>query len=178
MDNLRCRGYSVLGTPSSFLATNLTHLCLPLPKRTAWLPYFDNVNAIIFLAPISCFDESLDEDPRINRLRDSFLLWQAICASELLQNTTLIVFLNKCDVLEKKLKAGIKVNKYIPSFADRPNETETVVKCEVLRSTCSSSRSSLLFHILDLSKKFQATLRDSSPTPRMCYIYPTSVVVC
>jgi hypothetical protein len=139
MDNLRRRWYSVLGTPCSLLVTNSTHLCLSLPKRTAWLPYFDNVNAIIFLAPISCFDESLAEDPRINRLRDSFLLWQSICASELLQNTTMIVFLNKCDILQKKLRAGIKVNKYIPSFADRPNEKETVVKCEILRSSCSDS---------------------------------------
>ena len=33
------------------LATELT------PILAAWAPYFDNMNAIIFLAPISCFDQ-------------------------------------------------------------------------------------------------------------------------
>ncbi|KIK81720.1 hypothetical protein PAXRUDRAFT_15081 [Paxillus rubicundulus Ve08.2h10] len=97
-------------------------------QRNAWLPYFDQVNAIIFLAPISCFDERLQEDPRVNRLEDSFILWKAICSSKLLSRTTLIIFLNKIDLLEKKIESGIMVNRYLPSYADRPNETTSVVK--------------------------------------------------
>jgi G-protein alpha subunit len=34
----------------------------------AWVPFFDDMNAIIFLAPISCFDQALAEDPSVNRL--------------------------------------------------------------------------------------------------------------
>ena len=34
----------------------------------AWAPYFDNMDAIIFLAPISAFDEVLVEDTSVNRL--------------------------------------------------------------------------------------------------------------
>ncbi|KAG5653739.1 hypothetical protein H0H81_010996 [Sphagnurus paluster] len=34
----------------------------------AWVPYFDDMDAIIFLAPISAFDQKLAEDPDINRL--------------------------------------------------------------------------------------------------------------
>ena len=30
-------------------------------KRHAWYPYFDDINAIIFLAPISAFDQVLAE---------------------------------------------------------------------------------------------------------------------
>jgi hypothetical protein len=98
-------------------------------ERNAWLPYFDQVNAVIFLAPISCFDERLQEDPRVNRLEDSFILWKAICSSKLLSRTTLIIFLNKIDLLQKKIESGIMVNRYLPSYADRPNETMSVVKC-------------------------------------------------
>jgi guanine nucleotide-binding protein alpha-1 subunit len=114
-------------------------------QRAAWLPYVENVNAIIFLAPISCFDERLAEvrfsfsrdslayshaqDPSINRLEDSFILWKAICSSKLLANTTMIVFLNKCDLLKRKLKNGVHVRRYLTSFADRPNDVHTVVKC-------------------------------------------------
>lgn len=34
----------------------------------AWVPFFDDMNAIIFLAPISCFDQVLMEDHSVNRL--------------------------------------------------------------------------------------------------------------
>ena len=33
-----------------------------------WVPFFDDVNAIIFLAPISSFDQTLVEDRSANRL--------------------------------------------------------------------------------------------------------------
>lgn len=61
------------------------------PQRHAWLPYFDDIQAIIFLAPISCFDERLAEDHRVNRLQDSLLIWKAICSSDLLKNVQMIL---------------------------------------------------------------------------------------
>jgi guanine nucleotide-binding protein alpha-1 subunit len=39
----------------------------------AWAPYFDDMDAIIFLAPLSCFDQVLTEDPTVNRLVCCFL---------------------------------------------------------------------------------------------------------
>ena len=64
---------------------------LLLPQRHAWHAYFDDVDAIIFLAPISCFDERLAEDARVNRLADSMRLWKAVCASRLLARVQLIL---------------------------------------------------------------------------------------
>ena len=87
------------------------------------------MNAIIFLAPISALNEKLAEDPRVNRLEDSFLLWRAVCASKLLARTQLVLFLHKCDLLERKLAAGIRVRAYVPSFGDRENNMGTVAKC-------------------------------------------------
>jgi hypothetical protein len=37
---------------------------------------------------------------------------------------------NKCDLLKRKLKRGIKVKTYLPSYGDRPNEVMPVVKCQ------------------------------------------------
>ncbi|KAI6134829.1 guanine nucleotide binding protein, alpha subunit [Pisolithus croceorrhizus] len=125
-------------------------------QRHAWLPYFEQVTAIIFLAPISCFDERLAEDPRVNRLEDSFILWKAICSSKLLKSTTLIMFLNKIDLLAKKIADGVMVRQFLPSYADRPNETRAVVKY--------------------LRAKFNDTARNYSPEPRACHIYATTVV--
>lgn len=90
-------------------------------QRHAWVPYFDDATAIIFLAPISAFDQYLEEDGRTNRLDDSLQLFTAICSNKLLKNSHLVLLLNKVDLLKKKLESGIKVRKYITSYGDRPN---------------------------------------------------------
>jgi hypothetical protein len=43
-----------------------------------------DVRAIIFLAPISVFDERLEGDSGTNRLEDSMKFWTSICNSKLL----------------------------------------------------------------------------------------------
>ncbi|KII91425.1 hypothetical protein PLICRDRAFT_507933 [Plicaturopsis crispa FD-325 SS-3] len=124
-------------------------------QRAAWLPFFENVNAVIFLAPISCFNERLAEDSRVNRLEDSFLLWKSVCSSKLLAKATMVIFLNKCDLLDRKLRQGVKINKYLPSYGDRENNMPTVVKY--------------------LRQKVKDMLKQHSPEPRACYAYATSV---
>ncbi|KIJ18490.1 hypothetical protein PAXINDRAFT_167097 [Paxillus involutus ATCC 200175] len=90
-------------------------------QRHAWVPYFDDATAIIFLAPISAFDQYLEEDARTNRLDDSLQLFTAICSNKLLKNSHLVLLLNKTDLLKKKLEAGLRVRKYITSYGDRSN---------------------------------------------------------
>ena len=88
------------------------------------------MDAIIFLAPISSFDERLREDRRVNRLEDTYTLWQTLCSLQMLTKTQIILFLNKCDLLEQKLRSGVQVRTHVPSFGDRSNDVETVKKCE------------------------------------------------
>ena len=49
------------------------------------------MNAIIFLAPIHCFDERLPEDNEVSRLEDSVMLWNSICKNKVLRNVRLIL---------------------------------------------------------------------------------------
>ncbi|KAB5592010.1 Guanine nucleotide-binding protein alpha subunit [Ceratobasidium theobromae] len=95
-------------------------------QRPNWAPYFEDATAIVFLAPISAYDQYLEEDPQMNRIHDSLQLWTQITTSPILKDVHLVLFLNKCDVLRAKLAAGIKVKKYITSFGDRPNEYNSV----------------------------------------------------
>ncbi len=88
-------------------------------QRAAWPPFFDDMNAIIFLAPISCFDEKLAEDRRVNRSEDSFRLGKSVCENKLRANTMLIRFLNKCDGLESTLTAGVHFPPSVPSFGEQ-----------------------------------------------------------
>lgn len=62
-----------------------------------------------------------------------------VCSSKLLSKATMILFLNKCDLLKRKLKSGVQIKTYLPSFGERSNDVGTVVKC-----TSSSIISSLL----------------------------------
>ncbi|KAL0569973.1 hypothetical protein V5O48_011991 [Marasmius crinis-equi] len=95
-------------------------------QRHAWVPYFDDATAIIFLAPISAFDQYLEEDPRTNRIDDSLQLFTTICSNKLLKKAHLVLMLNKTDLLRAKLKEGIKVQKYITSYGTRTNKYEDV----------------------------------------------------
>ena len=63
MVHLRRRRLALLGAP----APSPPPLCADAPQRAAWLPYFADVHAILFLAPISAFDERLLEDRRVKR---------------------------------------------------------------------------------------------------------------
>ena len=57
------------------------------------------------------------------------LLWKMICSNKLLATVDLVLFLNKCDILDRKLRAGIRLAKYVRSYQDRPNDAESVQKC-------------------------------------------------
>jgi len=121
------------------------------------VPYVeDNMDAIIFLAPISAFDQVLSEEPTINRLSDSIELWTAIVSNKLLQKTNIILFLNKVDILQAKLASGIRLSDYLPAYGRRPNDYD------------SASRY--------LRKKFHAILKQSSPAPRVFYCHLTNVI--
>ncbi|GLB39143.1 putative G protein alpha subunit [Lyophyllum shimeji] len=124
-------------------------------RTSTWAPFFDDVDAIIFLAPISGFDQVLAEDRSVNRLEDSVLLWKAVCSNKLLANVDLVLFLNKCDILDAKLKSGIKLARYVKSYGDRENDLDSVSKY--------------------LRGKFSAIHREYSPHPRKFYAFCTSV---
>ncbi|KAG8785017.1 hypothetical protein FRC12_018077 [Ceratobasidium sp. 428] len=142
-------------------------------QRHVWAPFFSDgewelqlgesevlnlevvVNAIIFLAPISAFDQTLAEDRRVNRVEDSIQLFKQVCGNKLLASVNIVLFLNKCDLLKKKLASGIKLNKYVTSYGSRPNDYEHVSKY--------------------FRGKFGAIQRDFSVAPREMYVHLTSV---
>ncbi|KAJ7054033.1 guanine nucleotide binding protein, alpha subunit [Mycena amicta] len=124
--------------------------------RAAWVSYFDDMDAIIFLAPISAFDQVLTEDPTVNRLADSYKLWTTIVSNKLLQKTNLILFLNKIDIMHAKLASGIRLSDFVDSYGRRPNDFD------------SASRY--------LKKQFQAILKQNSPAPRIFYCHLTNVI--
>ncbi|KAI0054938.1 G-alpha-domain-containing protein [Artomyces pyxidatus] len=125
-------------------------------QRQAWAPFFQDVTAIIFLAPISAFDQVLAEDSRVNRLEDSLLLWRTVVANKLLARVNIVLFLNKCDLLQAKLEAGVQLKNHLITYGDRPNDYDSVSKY--------------------LRNKFGVIHQQNSPTKeRELYMHFTSV---
>jgi hypothetical protein len=63
------------------------------------------------------------------------MLWQTICGSKLLAKANMIIFLNKVDLLTLKLRSGVKIRQYLPSYGDRSNDMGTMVRCELFFSS-------------------------------------------
>jgi guanine nucleotide-binding protein alpha-1 subunit len=101
---------------------------------------------------------------------DSVLLWKALCSNKLLANVDLVLLLNKCDILEAKLNAGVSLARYIRSYGDRENNFESVSKCMCGHLLC--------VNFLENCVGLSAIHREYSPSPRKFYAFCTSVTVC
>ncbi|KAF9573257.1 guanine nucleotide-binding protein subunit alpha, partial [Lunasporangiospora selenospora] len=84
-------------------------------------PYFDDVNAIIFMVAISAFDQQCEDDERLNRLQDCISLFNSIANHKLFETTSFILFLNKIDIFQQKLEAGSLVSAHFPEYQG-PND--------------------------------------------------------
>ncbi|KAJ8472568.1 hypothetical protein ONZ45_g16609 [Pleurotus djamor] len=91
------------------------------------------VTVAIYVASLSAFNETLAEDPSINRLTDSLLLWQTLCSNKLLASVDFVLLLNKVDLLKIKLEGDLSYGRpavrfvdFINSFKSRHNNAETV----------------------------------------------------
>ncbi|KAI8993765.1 G-protein alpha subunit [Trametes punicea] len=122
-------------------------------QRASWASYFEDVNAMIFLCPMSGFNQRLSEDRNVNRLYDSMELWQTVCRSRLLGRATFILLLNKADLLRANLKAGIRFSDYVKSYdQQQPNTVEAVssyLRKEMtkIHRACSPRKRQLHVHI-------------------------------
>jgi len=73
-------------------------------ERRKWIHCFDDVTAIIFCAALSEYDQKLYEDRNTNRMLEALKLFRDIANSRWFEDTPIILFLNKKDIFEEKIK--------------------------------------------------------------------------
>lgn len=73
-------------------------------ERKKWVHCFEDVTAIIFFVALSEYDLCLYEDDSTNRMHESLKLFDEICNSKWFEKVPIILFLNKKDLFEKKIK--------------------------------------------------------------------------
>ncbi len=74
-------------------------------ERKKWIHCFEGVTAVIFVAAISEYDQTVYEDNETNRMREALDLFDRICNSEYFKSTSMILFLNKKDLFDVKIKS-------------------------------------------------------------------------
>lgn len=89
-------------------------------QRQKWFQCFEDVTSILFMASLSEFDQVLMEDRKTNRLRESLDIFEVIVNNVYFSNVSIILFLNKNDLLEEKVRQGVRISDYFPEFEGDP----------------------------------------------------------
>ncbi|OBS76174.1 hypothetical protein A6R68_17370 [Neotoma lepida] len=84
-------------------------------ERRKWIHCFENVTSIMFLVALSEYDQVLVESDNENRMEESKALFRTIITYPWFQNSSVILFLNKKDLLEDKILHSHLVD-YFPEF--------------------------------------------------------------
>ncbi|KAA0200882.1 GTP-binding regulatory protein Gs alpha-S chain [Fasciolopsis buskii] len=98
-------------------------------ERRKWIQCFNDVTAIIFVAACSSYNMVLREDPSQNRVKESLELLGSIWNNRWLRNISVILFLNKQDLLTEKVLAGkSKIEVYFPHYATYQAPADTLAE--------------------------------------------------
>lgn len=92
-------------------------------ERRKWIHCFEGVTSIVFLASLSEYDQMLAESTDDNRMEESKALFSNILTYPWFQSASVILFLNKNDVLEEKVKNS-HIEDYFPEFEGPREDAE------------------------------------------------------
>ncbi|XP_026215654.1 guanine nucleotide-binding protein subunit alpha-12a [Anabas testudineus] len=94
-------------------------------QRQKWFQCFDGITSILFMVSSSEYDQVLMEDRRTNRLVESMNIFETIVNNKLFLNVSIILFLNKTDLLVEKIRT-VDIRKNFPEFRGNPRRLEDV----------------------------------------------------
>jgi len=84
-------------------------------ERKKWIHCFQDVTAVLFFVALSEYDLSLYEDEETNRMHESLKLFDEICNSKWFSAIPIVLFLNKKDLFEEKIK-NVNITVAFPDY--------------------------------------------------------------
>nr|AAH95814.1 Guanine nucleotide binding protein (G protein), alpha 13a [Danio rerio]AAI65178.1 Gna13a protein [Danio rerio] len=116
-------------------------------ERKRWFECFDSVTSILFLVSSSEYDQVLMEDRQTNRLTESLNIFETIVNNRVFANVSIILFLNKTDLLEDKVKT-VNIKDYFSEFTGEPHNLQDVQKflVECFRNKRREQQQKPLYH--------------------------------
>lgn len=92
-------------------------------ERRKWIDCFDSVDAVIFVAALSEYDQTLAEARRTNRMVEALELFRSISNNSAFADTSIMLFLNKKDLFaEKLLTSDIVAQKPFSDYFGPPKD--------------------------------------------------------
>lgn len=84
-------------------------------ERRKWIHCFENVTSIIFISALSEYDQVLFESTDVNRMEESMALLKTIITSNWFQESSVLLFLNKKDLMQEKIMHS-HLDDYFPEY--------------------------------------------------------------
>ncbi|XP_061589694.1 guanine nucleotide-binding protein G(q) subunit alpha-like [Cololabis saira] len=94
-------------------------------ERRKWIHCFENVTSIMFLVALSEYDQVLAESSSENRMEESMALFKTIISYQWFKYSSIILFLNKIDLLEEKIITSHLVD-YFPEYDGAQQDIQAV----------------------------------------------------
>ncbi|OBZ79496.1 Guanine nucleotide-binding protein alpha-2 subunit [Grifola frondosa] len=93
-------------------------------ERRKWIHCFQDVTSILFLVSLSGYDQCLVEDKDANQMQDAMTIWDSICHSQWFKQTSIILFLNKNDLFERKVEHS-EIKNFFPDYDGESNDARS-----------------------------------------------------
>jgi len=90
-------------------------------ERRKWALCFEDVTALLYCIALSEYNLKCAEDNKTNRMIESIQLFQDVNKIECFQDTPFIIFFNKSDILEQKIKENIHIRTLFPEYEGEEN---------------------------------------------------------
>ncbi|PAV61848.1 hypothetical protein WR25_22779 [Diploscapter pachys] len=124
--------------------------------RRKWATMYDGIDAIFFCLAISEYNQTMYEDPNMNRLIDSLSLLQKISDEPKFKETPIFLFLNEVDVFKEKLNI-FPLENYCLNYSGK-SEEDALNYMESLAKQATIGRSMGLIYIYRMFFKIALAL--------------------
>ncbi|KAK7065112.1 heterotrimeric G-protein alpha subunit 4 [Favolaschia claudopus] len=122
-DIVRARARTIGITETTFMLREHEMLMVDVggqkSERRKWIHCFQDVTSILFLVSLSGYDQCLVEDRDANQMQDAMTIWDSICHSQWFKQTSIILFLNKDDLFQQKIKTS-DIKSFFPDYDGEP----------------------------------------------------------
>lgn len=96
--------------------------------RRKWIECFEKVDAVIFVAALSEYDQCLAEAKHTNRMTEAIELFRSVCNNRAFAGVNILLFLNKKDLFQEKIMhSDIAAQKAFTDFAGPPKDMDAGV---------------------------------------------------
>ena len=96
-------------------------------ERRKWMHFFDDIEVLLFCVSLNEYDTALKEDPDTTSMEESLEVFKSVINSVWFKSKTVVLFLNKVDLLEKKVETA-NIRDHYADFNGDPHDFADVTE--------------------------------------------------